>query len=119
MNTEFKLKPEHITLLSNADWFWDDDVGVGGPSVDSTRSFGNSVGIARDIAKIIRPDDEELLSILEGDDAERINEAEQELVKIWRECLTALEVIIGSNALPFVRYKKVKGAWEQHDDETK
>lgn len=49
--TQFRVLPEHVTLLSNARVGWDDGE-VGAPAIDCKRPYGNSHPLS-DIARLL------------------------------------------------------------------
>lgn len=77
---EFKLKLEHIVLLQNANWRWE-DMEAGGPAIDCKRPFGNS-SYEHDIAELL---------LWDTDDEESLMEKARDL---YRELEYAVQIIM-------------------------
>lgn len=95
----FELKVEHLTLLRNACWEWQ-DCETGAPAMDPKRPYGNS-NVPRDVAEILEWDfdpDEDL--------PEDIEEA---AMALHRETETALEVITCALSLRLGVYENQAG----------
>lgn len=113
---QFRVLPEHITLLSKAYVGWD-NCEYGAPAIDSKRPYGNS-SVLRDIAKILqpKPDHPNLpagdVSRLEYDDL--YSEATlRRLDKLHRETETALQVFLHTGVMQPGLYESERygGRW--------
>ena len=108
--TVFELKQEHLTLLKQSCWGWN-DCEYGAPGMDCKRPFGNS-GVDTDLAEILSktspkcPHCGELLDTT----VQQKNEA------IYKELLNALEVICHTLSFELGVYKKnSKYRWEKEN----
>jgi hypothetical protein len=96
----FRVLPEHLTLLRNMYWRWD-DCEFGAPAVDSKRPYGNS-SVYLDLAEILGVKGEDASSGYE----ELTREQEEYLWKLHRETETVLAILISSGIMQPGLYKK-------------
>lgn len=89
----FRILPEHLTLLRNMYWRWD-DTEFGAPAVDSKRPYGNS-SVYSDLAEILGVKGEDTSNGYE----ELTEEQEAYLWKLHRETETVLEILISSGMM--------------------
>ncbi|TDD37844.1 hypothetical protein E1287_07240 [Actinomadura sp. KC06] len=100
---EFEITNDHLTLLRNAHWSWN-DCEFGAPTIDPKRPYGNS-SVIRDIA--------ELLDI-DLDDLDR--DREDELSELHRETLTVLDIALATGSFAPGTYRYRADGWERVGD---
>lgn len=100
---EFKITDDHLKLLRNAHWRWD-DCEFGAPTVDPKRPYGNSSVIA-DIAELLDIDRNDL-----------DHEDEEGLSELHRETLTVLMVGLSTGSFAPGTYQYRADGWERVGD---
>ena len=85
--TKFEITNDHLILLKNAEWCWD-DCEYGSPEIDCKRPFGNSSGIEVDMVRML----EGQLFVDQYGDEHISKEQSQYVQKIYRELKTVLEI---------------------------
>jgi hypothetical protein len=98
MPNTFVLTRNHIAILRAMNWQWS-DLDSGGPMVDGKRPFGFSSGIERDIYALVNDLDDEDETVLD-------DEVKEEMMILYRECQTALMVILSAESFATGLYVK-------------
>ena len=85
--TEFEITKDHLTLLKNAEWSWD-DCEYGSPEIDCKRPFGYSCTVEEDMVKILGGE-----FFVDKDGEKHISQEQAQYVrKIYRELRIVLEI---------------------------
>lgn len=102
-----ELKEEHIKILQEVGWFWD-DMEHGGISMDSKRPFGFSGSIEGDIAEIIGYVPMYPKEGLDADEEEAMN-------TLYRETFDALMIILLTRSFEtgLYEYNQEGRQWEK------
>jgi len=101
----FELKEEHIKLLQNMYWEYQ-DCETGAPAVDCKRPYGNSY-VPPDVAAILG------VKLAEDDDDEYEKQV-QEIMQYHYDSHTALEIILQTRSFKTGVYEKdSKGKWRK------
>ena len=90
MTERFNLTDEHVKLLRRANVCWESEAYEGAPCIDVKRPYGNSQGVARDIADIL---DWPLFKDAHGEEHLSAEQAARGLA-LHRETETALTIIL-------------------------
>jgi hypothetical protein len=101
---QFRVLPEHITLLQNAyvDW-WDCEYGA--PAIDCKRPYGNS-RVARDIARLLGA------KLDEDGEIELSDEEEARLRRLHEETATALQIFLRTGTMTPGLYEAT--SWQEN-----
>lgn len=99
--TTFTLTREHVDLLRAMHWRWD-HCEFGSPAVDCKRPFGSSSGIYADMAAAVG-------WVYDPDDQEQ----EDELGRLYRETLTALQVGLSTGSFEPGEYERAADGWRR------
>lgn len=93
----FKLTQEHIALMKELRFYYEDDCEYGGPSVDMKRPFGNSgrTQIVRDMAEALGIPDDKVCDR----DGELIEPEASRIEGIYRELPKAIECVFRSGSM--------------------
>lgn len=110
---EFELTEDHIMLLQESEWNWNDSC-FGAPGIDPKRPFGNSSGIACQIAEILdwEPQDKDA-----DGDACFSSDQKGDACDIWSETLTAIHVILSARSFTPGLYIYEKDKWVLNNEE--
>lgn len=104
---QFTITQQHIDLLRHASVRWN-DMEFGAPGIDPKRPYGNS-SVLSDIAEIldITP---------EGDDDEFSLEQHETMMKLHRETLTVLQIMLDTGEMKPGPYKRESyGRWQREE----
>jgi len=118
---QFRVLPEHITLLSNANVGWDDGE-FGAPAIDCKRPYGNSHPLS-DIAKLLKlppdgkvrededPSDWDFYEVYSQASLDRMN-------KLHEETQTVLQIFLSTGTMQPGLYEaeKYKRKWTRAGD---
>jgi hypothetical protein len=98
---QFEITDDHMALLREMNWRWEDEMEFGGPAVDAKRPFGNSSRIYSDMADALGWE-------YDADD----RELEATLDALYRETLQVLVVGISAGTFAPGVYERTEDGWQ-------